>query len=506
MSVLTIDQFYKFVEGSEKLELSNQDISCLQNSYDFLKKFSEGKIIYGINTGFGPMTQVKIKDEDLERLQYNLIRSHSTGAGKVLNAKCARAVMLARLNSLLGAKSGVSIGVIKVLKELINSDIVPEIYEHGGVGASGDLVQLSHLALNLIGEGYVYVNGDRLHASDAMRDAGIEPAKLELRDGLGLINGTSCMTGVGIVNVQDARNLLDWAVFCSTCMNELLESFDDSMSEQLNNAKRHKGQKFIARQMRELISDSKRIKDRVEYYKGEEGKVEVFEKKVQEYYSIRCVPQILGPVYDTIENVAQVLTDELNSTNDNPIIDIESEGVFHGGNFHGDYVSLEMDKLKVVVTKMIMLCERQLNFLMNPNLNQMFPPFLNSESLGINFGLQGLQFTATSTTAESQTYCFPNYIHSIPNNNENQDIVSMGMNSASIAKKVIDNAYQVMSIHLMAVYKAFTMLSSEDQESVSSKVKLRFTSLSEIITYSSEDKPLSEDVKKVEQFIRKFNS
>lgn len=506
MSVLTIDQFYRYVQGGEELELSDSDIISLSESYDFLKKFAEGKIIYGINTGFGPMAQVKIKDEDLERLQYNLIRSHSTGAGNVLDAKSARAVMLARLNSLLGAKSGVSIGVIKVLSELINSDIIPEIYEHGGVGASGDLVQLSHLALNLIGEGHVYVNGERIPAAEAMKKAGIEPAKLELRDGLGLINGTSCMTGLGIVNVQDARNLLDWAVFCSTVMNELMESFDDSMSEQLNTAKRHKGQNHIAELMRDILSDSKRIKDRVEYYKGEEGKVEVFEKKVQEYYSIRCVPQILGPVLDTIENTANVLTDELNSTNDNPIIHVESEGVFHGGNFHGDYVSLEMDKLKVVITRMMMLCERQLNFLMNPNLNQKFPPFLNSESLGINFGLQGLQFTATSTTAESQTYCYPNYIHSIPNNNDNQDIVSMGMNSASITKKVIDNAFQVMSIHLIAVYKAYSMLSSDEQNSMSSKSKQTFSSLSEVITLSSEDKPFSEDVKLVEQFIRNSKS
>jgi histidine ammonia-lyase len=195
----------------------------------------------------------------------------------------------------------------------------------------------------------------------------------------------------------------------------------------------------------------------------------------------------------------------LNSTNDNPIVDVEAGEVFHGGNFHGDYVSLEMDKLKIVFTKMMMLCERQLNFLLNPALNQKFPPFLNSNSLGLNFGLQGAQFTATSTVAECQTLSFPNYIHSIPNNNDNQDIVSMGMNSASITKTVVENGFEIMSIHLLGVYKAFDLLDNSEQQDMSSKSQKVFHDLGQLVKFSSEDAPLNDDLSKIQSFLKTYS-
>ena len=181
---------------------------------------------------------------------------------------------------------------------------------------------------------------------------------------------------------------------------------------------------------------------------------EVFEDKVQEYYSLRCVTQVLGPVYDTVRQAEQVLVDELNSVNDNPVIDHRHHNVFHGGNFHGDYVALEMDKVRIAITKLSMLAERQLNYLLNDRLNRKFPPFVNLGVLGLNFGMQGVQFTATSTVAENQTLSFPMYVHSIPNNNDNQDIVSMGANAALLTRKVIDNSFEVLSIQLMAVLQA----------------------------------------------------
>ena len=185
---------------------------------------------------------------------------------------------------------------------------------------------------------------------------------------------------------------------------------------------------------------------------------DIFEDKVQEYYSLRCVTQVLGPVYDTIIQAEKVLTDELNSVNDNPVIDHINQNIFHGGNFHGDYVSLEMDKLKIAITKLSMLAERQLNYLLNDKLNQKFPPFVNLGVLGLNFGMQGMQFTATSTVAENQTLSFPMYVHSIPNNNDNQDIVSMGCNAALMTKKVIDNSFSVLAIQLMTILQAIDYL------------------------------------------------
>jgi histidine ammonia-lyase len=237
-------------------------------------------------------------------------------------------------------------------------------------------------------------------------------------------------------------------------INEIVDSYDDSFSDELNSKKRHKGQNQVAKLMRKVLKGSKLIKKREEHLYQKEVTETVIKAKVQEYYSIRCVPQILGPVFDTLKSVENILIDEANSVNDNPVIDCENKHVYHGGNFHGDYVSLEMDKLKIVVTKLAMLMERQLNYVLNPNLNGKFPPFVNLGKLGLNLGMQGVQFTATSTTAECQTLSFPNYVHSIPNNNDNQDIVSMGTNSALIAGKVITNAYEVLSIYFMALIQA----------------------------------------------------
>src|SRR5258708_17392484 len=225
-------------------------------------------------------------------------------------------------------------------------------------------------------------------------------------------------------------------------INEIVEAFDDHYSLELNIVKHHKGKNRIAAIMRHILKDSKMISDRSEHlYNPDNLDQEVFEDKVQEYYSLRCVTQVLGPIYDTISQAENVVVNEINSVNDNPVIDHENHNIFHGGNFHGDYVSLEMDKLKIAITKLSMLAERQLNYLLNDKLNQKFPPFLNIGVLGFNFGMQGMHFTATSTVAENQTRSFPMDVHSIPNNNDNQDIVSMGSNSALMAEMCIDNFF-----------------------------------------------------------------
>ncbi|MCL4169736.1 UNVERIFIED_CONTAM: hypothetical protein GTU68_050926, partial [Idotea baltica] len=350
------------------------------------------------------MAQYKIKDSERIQLQYNLIRSHASGTGNPISPMYVKAAMLARLNTLSLGHSGVHKSVIELMTELINRDITPLIYEHGGVGASGDLVQLAHLALVLIGEGEVFYNGERLATKDVFEKENLKPISVELREGLALMNGTSVMTGVGIVNTMYTRRLLDWMISCSAAINEIVEAYDDHLSQELNQSKKHIGQREIAKKMREHLKDSKLTRKREHH------------DKVQEYYSLRCVPQILGPVLDTLNNVENILIEEVNSANDNPIVDVEKEHVYHGGNFHGDYVSLEMDKLKIVVTKMSMLAERQLNYLLNTRLNDILPPFVNLGKLGLNFGMQGVQFTATSTTAENQTLSNPMYVHSIPNN------------------------------------------------------------------------------------------
>ncbi|MBC7452080.1 MAG: aromatic amino acid lyase, partial [Cytophagales bacterium] len=459
---LTLDQIAICLYRNEQIEISETAIARVKKNHRFLIDFSQDKIIYGINTGFGPMAQYRVSDEDRKTLQYNLIRSHCSGTGATISPVYVKAAMLVRLNSFLIGKSGVHESLIYLLRDLINKNITPVIYEHGGVGASGDLVQLAHLGLCLIGEGEVHYNGKIRVAKEVFAENGIQPIEIHIREGLAIMNGTSFMTGIGAVNLIQASNLLDWSVNASALINELISSYDDYFSVELNQVKLHAGQQSVAKKIRTRLEGSTLIKSRAAHLYKKVDQM-YFEEKVQEYYSIRCVPQILGPVSDTIDYAITVIQNEVNSVNDNPVVDEESNNIYHGGNFHGDYISLEMDKVKIAITRLAMLAERQINYLMNSKLNNMLPPFLNKGVLGLNFGLQGIQFTATSTTAECQTLAYPMYVHSIPNNNDNQDIVSMGTNAALICSKVIENAYQVMTIELMSLTQAIDLLSLTDK-------------------------------------------
>nr|WP_315223910.1 aromatic amino acid ammonia-lyase [uncultured Flavobacterium sp.] len=496
---LSLAEFEAIIFGENKVTISDAVLNRVNESFDFLKEFSGNKVIYGVNTGFGPMAQYRIKESDQIQLQYNLIRSHASGTGKPLSPVFAKAAILARLNTLSLGNSGVHPSVIHLMAELINRDITPLIFEHGGVGASGDLVQLSHLALVLIGEGEVFYKGERRPTPEVFEIEGLQPIQVEIREGLALMNGTSVMTGIGVVNVHQATKLLDWSVKCSCAINELVQAYDDHFSEELNQTKRHKGQQEVAARMRANLSDSTLVRKREDHLYSGENTEKIFKEKVQEYYSIRCVPQILGPVLETINNVASILEDEFNSANDNPIIDVKNKHVYHGGNFHGDYISLEMDKLKIVITKLTMLAERQLNYLLNAKINEILPPFVNLGTLGFNFGMQGVQFTATSTTAESQMLSNPMYVHSIPNNNDNQDIVSMGTNAAVITSKVIENAFEVLSIEMITIVQAIDYLEQKDK--ISSVTKQWYDDVRNIIPVFTEDQVMYPFVQNVKDYL-----
>jgi len=497
---LSLNDFAELIFRNEKVVLDKDALNKVNTNFEFLKKFSSHKLIYGINTGFGPMAQYKVSEENILQLQYNLIRSHSSGSGKLIPAQLSKALMIARLNSFMQAYSGVHTDVVELLREMINNDICPCIYEHGGVGASGDLVQLAHLGLVLIGEGEVMFE-DAVHQTiEIFNKFNIKPLSIHIREGLAVLNGTSAMTGIGMLNILQARKLLSWSVLFSAMINEIVEAFDDHYSYELNIVKHHNGQNKIASLMRDILQDSKMIRDRSEHlYNPDNLDQEVFEDKVQEYYSLRCVTQILGPIYDTINQAENVVVNEINSVNDNPVIDHINHNIFHGGNFHGDYVSLEMDKLKIAITRLSMLAERQLNYLLNNKLNQKLPPFVNLGVLGLNFGIQGMQFTATSTVAENQTLSFPMYVHSIPNNNDNQDIVSMGCNAALMTKRVIDNSFEVLAIHLMTILQAIDYLECHDRLS-SSSMSL-YDKVRAIFPKFIEDQPRYKEMARVKDFL-----
>lgn len=497
---LLASDFEKVLFENSPVTLDPAALNRVKENYEFLKSYSKDKIIYGINTGLGPMAQYKISEEDQKQLQYNLIRSHSSGAGNFFSLDISLATVLARLNSLMKGYSGIHPEAVLLLKSFLELKIAPIIYERGGVGASGDLVQLAHLALCLIGEGEVIINGNVISADEAMKSHSLKPLSVHLREGLALMNGTSAMTGVGLVNLIHAKKLLGISIALSAITNELMKSFDDHFSFELNHVKNHQGQSQVASLMRAILHDSKLIRKRPDHLYHKKIEEAVFTDKVQEYYSLRCVPQILGPVYDTLKSAQQTLENEVNSVNDNPVIDHEKENVFHGGNFHGDYVSLEMDKMKIVITKLAMLSERQLNYLLNDKLNQKLPPFINLGKLGLNFGIQGMQFTATSTTAENQTLSYPMYLHSISNNNDNQDIVSMGCNAALLTRKVIENTFDVLAIQAIALAQAVDYLKCEPR--LSSFTMKFYEEVRQIIPAIVDDQPHSLHIQQVKSYLK----
>ena len=449
---ITFEEVEKVLYSDEKIQVSDAWMSRVEACYRFLESFAAEKVIYGINTGFGPMAQWRVDDKYLTDLQYNIIRSHSTGAGEPLGDIYVKSAMIARLGTVLQCRSGVHTDVVKLLVEFINHEIYPFIPMHGSVGASGDLVQLAHIALCLIGEGEVHYKGEWRNAGEVMKQLGLTPLKMHIREGLSITNGTSVMTGISVINQFHAETLLDWATLAAVWMNEIASSFDDYMSEGENNCRRHEGQQVMARRMRELSEGSQCLKKRA------------------------------------------------HSACDNPIVDPETEYVYHGGNFHGDYISLEEDKVKIALVRLCMTAERQLNYLFHDRINGILPPFLNLGTLGLNYGMQACQFTATSTTAECQTLAMPNYVHSIPNNNDNQDIVSMGTNTALLCKQVVENCFQVLAIQYIALAQATDCLKIADKLSPTShKV---YDKVREIIPLFIEDTPFYKEIAEVENYLK----
>ena len=514
-----IDTVRSILYGAGQLEWDSAALRRIAESHDFLELFASNKIIYGINTGFGPMAQWRVSDDHLRDLQYNIIRSHATGMGEPLSDFFVRASMLARVGSFAQGKSGVHPELVALLTEFINRGIYPYIPKHGSVGASGDLVQLAHMALCLIGEGKVHYNGAWRATREVMDECGLQPMSIHIREGLSCTNGTSVMTGISAVNQLHAENLLHHATLAAVWMNEIAGSYDDLMAAPLNESRRHEGQIRIAELMRAMSSDSKRLLKRenmlysveshgvpTSLHSGvsQKSKVEsdgVFKDKVQAYYSLRCAPQILGAIDDTLAYSRKVIEEELNAASDNPIVDPETQNVYHGGNFHGDYISLEADKVKIAMVRLAMVSERQLNYLCHDRINCILPPFLNMGTLGLNYGIQACQFTATSTTAECQTLAMPNYVHSIPNNNDNQDIVSMGTNSAELCAQVIDNCYQVMSILYLAMAQAVDCLGIKDR--LATATRKQYEAIRRLTPTIVDDTPFYKDLAEIEKYLKK---
>ncbi len=444
---LTIDQVYQvaFAEvGSLELTIDSKAMEKMNASrafvFDVVKK---GKPVYGINTGFGALSSKHIEEKDLAQLQVNLIRSHCTGVGRPFSKEITRAIMLLRANCLISGFSGVEPSTVELLLHFLEKHITPVVPEKGSVGASGDLAPLSHIALALIGEGEVEVDGKILNSKLAIEVTGKKPAVLGPKDGLALINGTACMAALGALAVYEARQIMKLADIATAMTLDGVKGTSAAYNPKISSLKPHKGQIAAVHNLNLLLANSP-LKDS----HPDCG-------KVQDPYSLRCVPQVHGACRQTLTHAEEVINTELNAVTDNPLIFVETGEVISGGNFHGEALALVMDYLAMGVAEICNISERRIEKMMNPTFSDL-PAFLTKNS-GLNSGLMIAHVTAAALVSENKYLCHPASVDSVPTSTDKEDHVSMGVTAGRKLHEVISNAKSVLAIEFLCNTQALDL-------------------------------------------------
>lgn len=406
---------------------------------------ASGQTIYGINTGFGKLANVRVAPDSLDQLQTNLIRSHAAGVGQPFPAATVRAIMLLRANVLLRPTSGVRPALVDALVALLGAGIVPVVPEQGSVGASGDLAPLSHIGLTLMGEGEVLGENGTAPAGEALAAARLAPFRFAPKEGLAFINGTQAQTALLALLVHDARVLWRTAVGAAAMTLEALRGTPAPLDPRIHAARPHRGQIEAADLMRALLADSE---IRESHREGD--------PRVQDAYSLRCAPQVLGAVADAIRFAEETVAVELNASTDNPLVFDDGE-VISGGNFHGQPVAQALDLLAMTLTTLQAIAERRVERLVNPDLSQGLPAFLTKDP-GLSSGFMMVQITAASLVAESRAIAMPASIGSIPTDANQEDFVPMGMAAAWKAQRILANAQRVVAAELLCAAQGLEFL------------------------------------------------
>ncbi len=452
-----------------------------------------GATMYGINTGFGKLANIRIAPDALDRLQVNLVRSHAAGVGDPLPREIVRAMMLLRANVLLRPTSGVRPGLAEALVALLNADIVPWVPEQGSVGASGDLAPLSHLALVVMGEGEVLGpdGATRLPAGAELERAGLAPWTFGPKEGLAFINGTQGQTAILALLVQDAEVLWRSALGAAAMSLEALQGTPVPLDIRIHQARPHVGQGRAAALMRRLLHDSAIRESHREN-----------DPRVQDAYSLRCTPQVLGAVADAISFARQVAEVELNASTDNPLVFLQPKGgeVLSGGNFHGQPVAQALDILAITLTTLQAIAERRIERLVNPDLSDGLPAFLTADP-GLSSGHMMVQITAAALVAESRTLAYPASIGSIPTDANQEDFVPMGMAAAFKARRILRNAQQVVAAEFLSAAQGLEFLKPLSPGEGVRELHARIRLLDQGVPPLAEDRPPAPDLRRLAEAV-----
>ena len=446
-SSLTLEQTAQVADGAQ-VTLASSARPRIERARQFVEDIiARGEVVYGLNTGFGALSDVTIPPEKLRELQLNLVRSHSCGVGEPLSERVVRAMMLLRANVLAKGYSGSRVVVIQTLLRMLNARVHPVIPSRGSVGASGDLAPLAHLALAAIGEGEVVFEGKRVPAAEALQSVGIKPLTLEAKEGLALLNGTQAMTAVGGLALLDAERLADAADVTGAMSLEALRGTPVAFDHKIHAVRPHPGQIKSARRLRELIEGSE-IR--------ESHRDHLVDPRVQDAYALRCMPQVHGAVRDSLAHARRIIEIELNSATDNPLIFAEAGEVLSGGNFHGEPIALTLDYAAVGIADLGTISERRVERLVNPDLSGL-PAFLTPEA-GMNSGLMIAQIVAASLIAENSVLAHPASVTNLPTSGNKEDHVSMGMTAAIKFAQVVRNVEIILAIELMCAAQGLDFL------------------------------------------------
>lgn len=483
---LTLEELAAVCRENVPVALSFEARQNIQGSRQVVDMLvDEAATVYGITTGFGKFSDVTITQEECKLLQRNLIVTHAVGAGEPFPRDVARGIMLLRVNNLAKGFSGTRLSLVETLVEMLNKGVTPVIPQKGSLGASGDLAPLSHMVLPMLGLGQAEYRGEVLPGAEAMARAGIETVELVAKEGLALINGTQAMTAVGALAVYDAISLMKTADIAAAMSFEANRGVEDALDPRVHAVRPHDGQVKTAAILRRLLMESGNVTC--------QGEV-----RVQDGYSLRCVPQVHGASHDAINYVKSKVEIEMNAVTDNPIIFKETMEGISGGNFHGQPMALAFDFLGIALSELANISERRLERLVNPNIGG-FPAFLVKHG-GLNSGFMIVQYSAAALVSENKVLAHPASVDSIPSSAGQEDHVSMGTIAARKAAEILGNVRRVLAMELMCACQAVDLL--EGQERLGVGTKPAYEAIRAVCETLVDDRPLYEDINNCEAILK----